>query len=142
MELIKTLSHNFTRSYNSTSARTHPDFKGCSSDYMVAVKNCCNYKFQKKVRPNPTKIPKPVHDPNPVLTGMFDHNDGKIVAYFVGLIQETANSNIITEVELDYINGHVRKIFDYSDPVRANLILLKLHANVRVRAVACAVELF
>ena len=60
LELIKSLSFSHTRLFSSTNARHHPDFKGSTNEYMVAVKNHCNYLCGKKIRgPNPTKFSKP-----------------------------------------------------------------------------------
>jgi hypothetical protein len=110
---------------------------------MLAVKNQCNYLCGKKLRgPNPTRIPKPDYEPNPVLLSMFGHGDYKLIAYFVGLLEKVANPRIITDAEYEYIRGRVRAITDFSEPQQANLILLGIHANVRVRAVACAIEVF
>jgi len=42
---------------------------------MIAVKNHCNYLCGKKLRgSNPTKIPKPEQEPNPVLVRKFNQN--------------------------------------------------------------------
>jgi hypothetical protein len=110
---------------------------------MVAVKNHCNYLGGKRIRgPNPAKIPKPSQEPNPVLVGMFDYNDSKLIAHFAWMLEKAVNPKIITDVEYDYINRQIRAIVDLSEPQQANLILLGIHTNVRVRAVACAIELF
>ena len=71
----------------------------------------------KKLRgPNPTKIPKPSQEPNPVLVGMFDYNDAKLIAQFAWMFEKAVNPKIITNVEYDYIRQHVRVIADLSDP--------------------------
>ena len=38
--------------------------------------------------------------------------------------------------------GRLERLLTYQKPQQANLILLQIHTNVRVRAVACAIEHF
>ena len=84
---------------------------------MIAVKNHCNHLCGKKLRgPNPAKIPKPAQEPNPVLVGMFDYNDAKLIAHFAWMLEKAVNPKIITDVEYDYIRRHVRAISELSEP--------------------------
>ena len=84
---------------------------------MIAVKNYYNYSCSKKLRGlNQTKIPNLEQEPNPVLFGMFDYNDAKLIAHFAWMLEKAVNPKIITDVEYDYIRRHVREIAELSEP--------------------------
>jgi hypothetical protein len=76
------------------------------------------------------------------LVALFNCNDPKLIAHFAWMLEEVINPKIIIDVEYDYISRQIRTITDLSEPQQANLILLQIHTNVRVRAVACAIERF
>jgi len=62
--------------------------------------------------------------------------------YLSGVLEDCAIIKIIADIEYAYVQSKVRLIQDFADPVQANVILCAVHGNMRVRAVACAIENF
>ena len=60
--------------------------------------------------------------------------------YLSGVLEDCAINKIISDIEYTYIQSKVRLIKDFADPVQAYVLLSGVHVNMRVRAVACAVE--
>ena len=84
---------------------------------MIAAKNHCNYLCGKKTpRIQPHKNSKVEQEPNPVLVGMLDNNDAKLIAHFAWMLEKTVNPKIITDIEYDYIRSNVRAISELSEP--------------------------
>ena len=59
-----------------------------------------------------------------------------------GILEDCAIKKVIADIEYAYIQSKVRLIKDFADPVQAYVLLSGVHTNMRVRAVACAVENF
>ena len=62
--------------------------------------------------------------------------------YLSGVLEECAIKTIIADIEYAYVQSKVRQIKDFSDPTQAYVILCGVHVNMRVRAVASAVDNF
>ena len=58
------------------------------------------------------------------------------------MLEDCAVNKVIADIEFAYVQSKVREVKDFSDPVQAQIILSGVHDNMRVRAVACAIENF